>query len=274
MPSRRKSMKAKIKRTDQSPAAPVATKAPESVREQDNAGHDRPTKHHTIMNHPPLPTSFELAQIAALMHGESSPFDPQSLAAKALNLWNACDHELTSARSARGLGLSPDFWDRHDLRGLGLEIVSRGPPPCPEEWPCSFDDVLRLLMPKLRTKGDRYAKLRAFIKYATAHSKTQATPQTRNASLERDESGPDQNAEVTIDEIEAVFKELKQQGFENREERITFWNAFWNWSRDDKMFKTSDQRSLAAKSRWKKVEDAKGKTVEGLAVDKPSPGKK
>lgn len=252
-------MKSKKKKVEQLPAAPAATKAPWGVgkqvkRSQSNDGSDGENQPHPHFNHPPLPANFELTQIAALLAGNSSPWDAQSLATKALQLWDACNHELATARSARGLGISADIWERCGLPdGLRLEVKAfGGPPPCPEEWPCSFDAGLRLLLPKQRTKGDRYAKLRAFLKVLIAISKKQAMPPADDTGLEHDESGTTPNAEVTLDDIESEFKYLKERGFRNQEEYTRLRDIFWLWLRCDKFAKMSEQRAQAAMARWNK----------------------
>lgn len=185
------------------------------------------------------PTTFELTQIAALLSGNSSSQDDSELAQRAFQLWEACNQQL----------LQRFILTQSKIRSFGI----RGFAGIPESWPCSFDKALRLVMPKKRTLSDRYGLFRDFLKDKIP-VQTQAKRYSTNGSdLQR--KAPSEKK--TLDEIEAVFKEFKQQGFKDLKEYQTRLTPFVTWLRHHKTETISAQRSIAAKAKWaKKKADA------------------
>jgi len=169
---------------------------PKSIGSKSKKSEERPDSGKATdayMHEPPQPTTFELTQIAALLSGKSLPQDASKLARQAFQLWEACDQELMLPRIDRL------------LRDPNAKIISCGGSgglPKPKSWPCSFDEALRLVMPKKRTKAERYARFRLFLRATIAGPHLRKTP----------------SEEKTLDEIETAFKTLKQCGFKDRED--------------------------------------------------------
>jgi hypothetical protein len=117
------------------------------------------------------------------------------------------------------------------VRGVPGEI--------PKSWPYSFDEVLRRVMPKKQTRGERYAPFRLFLRDLI---KTHKAP----------------SEEETLNKIEDAIKVFKQQGFKNFEEYHSWLEPFSVWLSDHEWQAKSDQRRKAAKARWGKKHVTQG----------------
>ncbi len=165
------------------------------------------------------------------------PPDASKLAQSAFQLWEASDDVLTKRRK---------YQEEHAWDGIErMEIIASGVfgvcGEVPKSWPCSFDEALRFVMPKKRTKADRHVLFRSFLKYAF---------QVRNSKKARGLKSNAQSEKQLLDEIEAAFKGFKQQGFSDREKYQFFLKPFCGWLHDLETQKISEQRTAAAKARW------------------------
>lgn len=194
---------------------------------------------------PPLPTTFELTQIAALLGGNALGNDDSKLAQRAFQLWKNCDRHL----------LQYILLNHFEVKEIGI----RGFAGIPKSWPCSFDYALKLVTPKERTRGDRIALFRLFLKHRIQIPTGTSKYSTKDGCSKH--KAPSEKE--TLDRIEAAFKELKQQGFKNLKEYQTGLSPFLDWLTRHKAKKKSAQRSLAAKAmheaRRQKIKVAKDK---------------
>ena len=199
---------------------------------------------------PPLPTTFELTQIAALLSSKPVPEADPKLAEKAFQLWETCAQELIERRIFR------------EIKDGSFEVYSMGllgvTGEAPKSWPCSFDDALRLVMPEKRTKADRYQLFRLFLRDLILHQHAFHQSEVKNSKTS---SAPSE--EKMLDETGANFKTLKQIGFKDASEYGDWMRTFSIWLRDHETQKKSAQRSLAAKARWAKKHGngSEGKTT-------------
>ena len=68
---------------------------PKSISSKSKKSKERPDSGKaTAAGEPPLPTAFELTQIAALLSGKSLAQDASELERRSFQLWEACDQEL------------------------------------------------------------------------------------------------------------------------------------------------------------------------------------
>jgi len=182
----------------------------------------------------PVPTTFELTQIAALLSCKSLSQDDSELAQRAFQLWKACDQQL----------LQHFLLHNFKIRKIGI----RGFAGIPESWPCSFDEALRLVMPKKRTRADRYNLFRAFLKNVIQTSAPAKRHFTKGSGLQCKKPSP----KTALDEFDLVFKEFKQQGFKDLKEYQTRLTPFLAWLTRHKAETISAQRRMAAKAKWAK----------------------
>lgn len=179
-----------------------------------------------------LPTPFELAQIAALL-SKSSDKDNAELVEQAFGLWEASVAHLNGELLREAM----------QQPGLVVKSVS--------EVPKSFDAALKEWMPKLRTKGDRYAVFRQFLNDLIAHRKEQEPSDSTSSGT----SSADNTAALSKLRVmcaDKAFGEAKRLGFGfgTCAEYLNWRNGFSVWFENFKFKKASQQRSVAAKARW------------------------
>jgi hypothetical protein len=187
-----------------------------------------------------LPSTFELTQITALLAGKSLPQDDSKLAQRAFQLWKACEQQLSCEILLPLIEAGHFSVVSTGIRGIHGES--------PKSWPCSFDEALRLLMPKKRTRGDRYVRFRSFLKDVIQVPTPAKRHSTKGSGLQHKA----QSEKKTLDEIEAVFKAFKLLGFKNYDDYVFWLKPFSAWLTVHEAKEMSAQRSIAAKARWAK----------------------
>lgn len=182
-----------------------------------------------------LPTPFELAQIAALL-SKSSGNGNAELVEQAFGLWEASVAHLNSRRV------------REAMQQPGFVVKSISQPPQ------TFDAALKEWMPKLRTKGDRYAVFRQFLRDLIAHGSAQE-PSDSPSSGTTSAHNSTALSNLRVMCADTAFGEAKRLGFGygTYAEYLNWHHGFCAWFEDFKFKKASEQRSTAAKARWSRL---------------------
>jgi hypothetical protein len=193
----------------------------------------------------PTPTTLELTQIAALLAGKSSPNDVSKLAQSAFQLWEACNQELLNYRILCAIQDG-----NCEVRMTGVGGLDWG---TPKSCPCSFDEALRRVMPKKRTRGDRYNLFRLFVRYLIAAANKTKPHNKKGSGLQHNTL----SEKRMLDEIEFLFKKFKHGGFKNFDEYVFWLKPFCDWLSIHEAQQMSAQRSIAAKAKWDKQRGTK-----------------
>jgi hypothetical protein len=137
---------------------------------------------------------------------------------------------------------------------ITLAGIRRVPGEAPKSWPCSFDEALRLVMPKKRTRADRYVLFRSFLRELVQERILHERHLRKGKGLER--KAPSEKE--ILNEIEAIFKALRQTGFKTCEEYQAWLQLFSGWLSIHKAQTVSAQRKAAAKAKWDKKRGTQG----------------
>lgn len=188
------------------------------------------------MNHSiPLPTHQELAALAASLQ---SPADPTGRVAEALAIWRAAaaalDEQERRSRQAAA------FEERMNDRMGGREFFDG----------MTREQLLAVLMPTLKTSGDRMARWRQYLPHALRFDKLLASGGV--VSLQALEAIP----ETTQEEIERALEAERQGTFPKwRAESIAFGFLRWNASQAAEKRVDRARKAGAAKHSQKKPLD-------------------